>query len=442
MRILIATDAFPPVAGGSGWSTYELARGLRARGHHLVIVQPFSKTRPAGYDGFRVIGFRVMAPDVPFLKNYFRNERLYRRLSTFLGRLIRAERIDLIHAQHELTGPASVRAAKNAGIPSVCTVRDYWPLCYWSDLVRDPRAGDLCPACSISGMTRCLPPRVGPAWVLTTPFIAYMRANLRQKQHWLGASDAVVAVSSKVGEFLKVRSHELANARIEVIPNCVDIADLRRRAGSMTPPMDGEYALFVGKLARNKGAVSLIDIAERARLALPLVVIGDGPERTRLTEAAARLHRDIRILDWLDHDEVLRWLKYTSVLIFPSNWPEPLSRVLLEASALGTAIAAMDTGGTADVIVDEQTGLLAHSVDGVARNVARLASSRDLRHRLGVNAAQRAEERFDASKVLDRIEGLYADVVVHRRSSIVQRLENRPPGRSTMDDRRSTIESE
>ena len=35
MRILIPTDAFPPVCGGSGWSTYELARGLRARGHDV-----------------------------------------------------------------------------------------------------------------------------------------------------------------------------------------------------------------------------------------------------------------------------------------------------------------------------------------------------------------------------------------------------------------------
>ena len=39
MRILVATDAFPPVCGGSGWSTYELARGLRERGHEVCIVQ-------------------------------------------------------------------------------------------------------------------------------------------------------------------------------------------------------------------------------------------------------------------------------------------------------------------------------------------------------------------------------------------------------------------
>ena len=42
MRILITTDAFPPTAGGSGWSTYELARGLRARGHDIFIVRTYS----------------------------------------------------------------------------------------------------------------------------------------------------------------------------------------------------------------------------------------------------------------------------------------------------------------------------------------------------------------------------------------------------------------
>jgi hypothetical protein len=40
MRVLIATDAFPPGCGGSGWSTYELCRGLRALGHELTIVRP------------------------------------------------------------------------------------------------------------------------------------------------------------------------------------------------------------------------------------------------------------------------------------------------------------------------------------------------------------------------------------------------------------------
>ena len=64
MRILIATDAFPPVSGGSGWSTYELAKGLRARGHHVVVVRTYSERDavPSEYDGFAVVGIsRVRA---------------------------------------------------------------------------------------------------------------------------------------------------------------------------------------------------------------------------------------------------------------------------------------------------------------------------------------------------------------------------------------------
>ena len=90
MRILIATDAFPPVAGGSGWSTYELAKGLRARGHHVAVVRTYSERDavPGEYDGFAVVGFPAFAPPVPFVRNYIRNERLYERLGSYLTDVI------------------------------------------------------------------------------------------------------------------------------------------------------------------------------------------------------------------------------------------------------------------------------------------------------------------------------------------------------------------
>ena len=411
MRILIATDAFPPVSGGSGWSTYELARGLRANGHELVIVQPSSQGRSHSYDGFNVIGFPASAPPVPFVRNYFRNERLYRRLAGYLIEVIHKERIELIHAQHELTGPAAVRAAKASAIPSVCTVRDYWPLCYWSDLVRDPRAGDVCPGCSSGAMTRCLPPRVGPAWPLTTPFIPYMRRNLRRKQQTLAEADAIVAVSGRVASYLRERSPDLAGARIEAIPNGVDVAAMRAHVGASVRPLDRPYALFIGKLAHNKGVATLIHVVQQARLDMPLVVIGDGPERKALLEAARSSNVEIRVLEWLDRQEVFRWLGHAAFLVFPSNWPEPLSRVLLEASALGVPIAAMNTGGTSDVITDEETGLLSSSPVELAEDVARLASDPVLRQRLGPAAARRAESRFDIAVVVGRMEQLYQGLV-------------------------------
>ena len=61
VNVLVVTDAFPPVCGGSGWSTYELARGLRRIGHAVLVVQPRPGTaetvRETSYDGFRVLEF-------------------------------------------------------------------------------------------------------------------------------------------------------------------------------------------------------------------------------------------------------------------------------------------------------------------------------------------------------------------------------------------------
>ena len=70
MRVLIATDSFPPGCGGSGWSTYELASGLRSHGHSVTIVQPRPGTPPgtriATYDDHRMaMAFALAGLRVP-----------------------------------------------------------------------------------------------------------------------------------------------------------------------------------------------------------------------------------------------------------------------------------------------------------------------------------------------------------------------------------------
>ena len=418
MRILIATDAFPPTAGGSGWSTYELARGLRAHGHEITIVRTYSERdpKPVPFDSFAVVGFPAFAPPVPFVRNYVRNERLYERLSPMLAEIIRSQKIDLIHAQHVLTGPASVMAARRTGVPSVCTVRDYWPVCYWSDVLANPDAGIVCPGCSASAMTRCLRPRTGIAWPATLPAIPYMRANLRHKQTTLADADAIVAVSNYVKAALRERGPGLQRSRIETIPNGVDVRGVRAEADRTTRPMPTPYALFVGKLAKNKGAHALVNIAVRAHLSMPLVVLGDGPETDTIAAHAKAAGCDVRLQGWRDRREVFQWLRHAELLIFPSVWPEPLSRVLIEASALSVPIAAVDTGGTADIVADEETGLLSSSIHTLAEDVARLASDAALRKRLGDAAAKHAATHFDSPVVIGRVEVLYNELITARRT--------------------------
>ena len=414
MRVLVATDAFPPVCGGSGWSTHELARGLRDRGHEVCVVQAHAgppAERGRSYDGFRVRTIEQRAPAAPFVRNYFKNERLWVRAATALRAIAGQTKADIMHAQHVLTSPAAVAAGAALGLPVVCTVRDYWPVCYWGTLIHDPASPGLCPACSASMMTRCVRPRAGAAWPLALPFIPYMRGNLARKQRALARADAVVAVSSAIARDLRERSPLLAPARIEVIPNPVDVAAVRRAAQAAAPPVKGPYAVFVGKLEQNKGTDFLLPALDRAGLAWPLVVVGDGRQRGALEADARRRNRDVRFLGWLDRPRVMAWLAHASLLVFPSRGPESLSRVLLEAAAIGVPIAAMKTGGTGDIIEHGVSGLLSSTPDELGDHVARLAFDGALAGRLARRAREHVDAHFDTARVVGRFEALYQDLI-------------------------------
>ena len=420
MTILLVTDAFPPICGGSGWSTYELARGLRSRGHVVLVVQPRPGTaetvRETTFDGIRVLEFGATAPAIPYVRNYFKNERLHARLADFLTALITRERVDLVHGQHVMTCLPSIEAAHRAGVPAVCTVRDYWPVCYWSDLIHTRSDDALCPACSVGMMTRCIRPRAGAAWPLALPMIPYMRANLARKRTGLARADAVIAVSTTIAADLRARAPELAATPLHVIPNPVNITDLRARAATLGPPMAGPYALYLGKLAPNKGTSHLVQIAEQADLDWPLVIAGDGPERDAIAAEAARSRRNIQLVGWVDQEGAAAWLAHASLLVFTSRGPESLSRVLIEASALGVPIAAMNTGGTPDIVSDEETGLLSDTPGELAADVRRLRHDEPLRQRLGAGARRRADALFDATSTTARIERLYQDLIAERPS--------------------------
>ena len=363
MRLLIATDVFPPICGGSGWSAYELARGLRAHGHELTIVRPrlggAAPTEEEAFDGFRPVAFSAPAPGIPFVRNWFRNERFWPRFAEWLDTVIRAHQIDLVHAQHALSAPPSVTAARGAGIPSVCTIRDYWPLCYWTDLMLNLAAGAVCPGCTSQRMSYCLRPRTGAAWPLATPFIPYMQANLRRKQRALAGADALIAISQAVAKTLRDRLEEPEATTVTTIPNPVDAVAIRAEAGQSGRPDRRPYVLFAGKLAANKGASALLPAT--ADLILPLVVAGDGPARAEI-----------------------------------------------EASALGCPIVAVRTGGVGDVVVHEKTGLLARSADELSTHARRLQRDPALAARLGAGARRRVDAVFDTDVVTEQHEALYA----------------------------------
>src|SRR5205814_331389 len=202
------------------------------------------------------------ATDVPVVRNFVKNERLWRELSTYLTGRLTQYPVDIVHAQHVMSTVPSIRAGAESGTPVVATVRDYWPVCYWSDLIYDPHAPGLCPECTMTMMGRCVRPRAGAAFPAAWSLIPYMRANLATKRRTLARAGAVIAVSHAISDDLKRRAPELKTTPLYTIPNPVDMVRLDEIYEAAPRPMLGPYVLYAGKLAENKGAQFLIQAYE------------------------------------------------------------------------------------------------------------------------------------------------------------------------------------
>lgn len=106
---------------------------------------------------------------------------------------------------------------------------------------------------------------------------------------------------------------------------------------------EGEVYVSAGRLVPSKRVGAAVDwVAQRARTVRDapqprLVVVGDGPERERLTRLAADLRVDARFVGATSRPEALAWIGAADALLFASR-AEGLSTVLREAAALGVRV--------------------------------------------------------------------------------------------------------
>jgi len=382
VRVRLVSEVYPPRAGGAGWSVRALALGLREAGHAVSVLT--TSPGPEDMDGLEVRRLAVTG-----------------RKRLAVPRAFAAHLHDgdgIVHAQHSLSALGAL-AGDDRGRVAV-TVRDHWPVCFWSTRIS---RGAPCPECGLAPMTRCVTGHVRAPAPLSWGAIPYMRRDLGLKRAALRRAGATLAVSEAIAAELRAAGVP----RVEVIPNVVDPEETRALAeGQPSFDLPGRFLLFVGKLEENKGARRLVPAVAAARTGLPLVVLGEGSLAHTLKFDAASAGVELIVRGWAHREDVLRAMARATVLVFPSLWAEPLSRVLLEALALGTPVAAMDTGGTREILEDGRNGLLVEDAAGLGEAVARLAGDDALRARIRDGARERSAA-FAPAVIVPRYEAVY-----------------------------------
>lgn len=242
------------------------------------------------------------------------------------------------------------------------------------------------------------------------PLLDWMLSRLASRI--IATSDAVRA---------RVRRWPEAYARSSVVPNGIDLeafvpakdpASVRDALG-LGP--GARVVGSVGRLVRFKGHRYLLSAFARLRERYPesgLVIVGDGPERSRL-EADARalgIAGDVRFTG--HREDVADLLAIMDVFVLPSLG-EHFGRVLLEAMALERPVVATAAGGVPEIVEDRVTGLLVAPADAgaLAEAVAALLADPVRARDLGRAGRRRVAERYPLARHAAEVEAVYEEVL-------------------------------
>ena len=232
----------------------------------------------------------------------------------------------------------------------------------------------------------------GPALRLSGPLLRHLATHV----------DASAAVSEAAAATIL----KAAGVHAEVLFNGFEmqrfVSTPRERSQVVT-------LLYIGRLEDRKGVQHLVGAvrAHNARGAEQwrLVVLGDGPDRSRL-EARAGQDRMILFVGAVSDDEKRAWLRRSNVLVAPSTRGESFGLILLEAMASETTVVASDITGYRDAVGN--FGHLFAPGDEAALEKAisdALVSETDE----SVAAAKEHARGWSMALLMDRYEVLYAD---------------------------------
>ena len=386
--VALLTREYPPdVYGGAGVHVEHLARELRRRLDLRVHCWGEPRDEP-GVVAHRA--WTALAEPMP-------EAAALQALSIDLSMVAACRGAGLVHSHTWYASLAGHLAGLTWGVPHVATTHSLEPLRPWK-------------AEQLGG--------------------GYQLSTFCERTGLAGAA-AVIAVSRGMREDVLATYPEIDPARVHVIHNGIDADAYRPEPSESTLRRYGvgpgrPYALFVGRMTRQKGLLHLLRAALLLDRGYELVVCAGAPDTAEVAaeiEAEAeRVRAERGRLVWIEgmvpRPELVHLLSGAGVFICPSVY-EPFGLVNLEAMACGTAVVASRVGGIPEIVVEGETGRLvdwdeadpAAFERGLAEATEALLADPAEAARMGAAGRARVLERFTWPAIADQTVALYRSLV-------------------------------
>ena len=382
-RIGIVTKEWPPaVYGGAGVHVVQLTEALRKVNGIQVDVHCFGGARNDGSFGYETPA--EFASSNPALQ----------AIATDLAIASNLGGVDLIHSHTWYANMAGHTASLLYGTPHIVSAHSLEPLRPW-------KAEQLGGGYKIS------------SWAEKT---AYESAA------------AIVAVSDGMRADVIAAYPDVDPAKIVTIRNGVDTTKFAPNNDDSVLKefgITGRYAMFVGRITRQKGLAHLLRAWKNVPAEYGLVLAAGSPDEETVGNEVAALIEELQatrpnvwwIKEMLPHDKLTAALTHADLFLCPSIY-EPLGIVNLEAMGCQTAVLASRVGGIPEVVSHKVTGeLVDYTSDhkkfesDLTEAISSLMSQPQLLQQYGEAGRKRAISEFGWDAVAAQTISLYRSVI-------------------------------
>jgi len=362
MRILMLNHEFPPIGGGAGRATFNIAKELHKMGHEVDILTSAYK----GYSHDEVIDgvqiYRVQSKKKHILETDLIGILMY----TFFGmnrfrKVIKQKDYDLTHSFFSIpAGIISLFGKKVYGMPYVVSLR-----------------GSDVPGYTFSHS-------------LFKPLI---------KLVWKNAS-RVVALSNGLK---KLALNTYPNLNFDVVYNGVDINVFKPLKNKNNKGGEKVKLICVSRLMKFKGIQHLLLALSQMKLKnVELLIVGTGNFENDLKKLSAKLNlnKTVSFYGYCDNNKLPELYNDADIFVLPSL-AEAFGLVFAEAMACGLPIIGTTAGGIPEVVRNGENGILVQpgNVNELKNALEELINNKELREKMGGKSIKIVQKNFTWDKI-------------------------------------------
>lgn len=412
MKILFISEYYPPkVMGGGEINLATTAEALASQGANVFILT-------SRHDGLlkneEINGVHIhrwlktgSSPSSIF-GNISRSLLFPRSVVKNILSFIKQQPVDLIH----FIGASIIVAPKikHLDIPLFATIESFPTLCPKGDRLYQGKE-ECTHICSLSKFIQCQQHcselgKLKNRWFLKyNPlflFQAYSRYNkLNNALHCC----QLIAISKYVQKLLEQQG--LVSTVIPNALNLIHFTTIKKKDNASEKKI--KKIVYLGALTYSKGPQIILDAV--ADLPVRVELYGDGPLRSQLESDIKEKNLNAAIYPFVPYEQVPKVYASADMIIFPSLWPEPFGRIVIEAMAAGRPIIGSDTGAIKELMA-KNSGVLVPpgNVERLKNAIVMLMNDTKLRTEMGQKGRE-ASKQYGKEITINKIESAYLNKI-------------------------------